>query len=1688
MSSTEKVYINAQWRPDHFAAPVSPGFQATPLNKRMVPIVPACSFIDVLNPALTVRAADDHRLFLLRSIAQDSEKGTQFFPNEAAWSNPVEDSFQCVHGNTGLIIPLPPHTSPMPPLPGAIWCGTIPSKVVSCVDVLSKRIDKFLKRLLDVLGKDFLSSARFSLLSLGGLLEEAPSLVANVILDVLYDDTFVPLSNFFDALAHPINTYNAANKLARKIFEVAKKLYDDPEKLQQVIDAIKASLMTELAINACDVANELDYMQSMNDDELAKDLGKKLAKSIQDASRILGDIVVAKLMGRGASELGELAQAGKLGARAERFVKLIERINQILEGTYNKIKSKAPFFRPKNKSKQKSRHRPGDAGGVPGSEQVIGCKLIDCIMTMPGKPVNPAYGCKVLSGGMELDFDLPAPLPLPWQRTYVSDFAHTGWLGQGWTTPFSLQIQRQGHGRVFVDEQGRRIELPEPEPGRPYRSRFEQFIFAATPEGGFEITHEGEDVRLCFTALGLPEDADASARAKAWLHVLTRIVDANGNAVELIYGPLPEALRQPGAFEPEQAAALIVPQAIIDSAGRHLRLDFAPVGGGDEPGLPRGLRLTQVVQLTGPRLDPKQAPEPFKQPRVLVRYAYSDAGDLVEVRNALDQVTRQFAYRNHVMVEHRTAGGLISRYEYTEYTPSGKVLRNWLNDGRQWRFEYGVGYTDVTHTTGEVAQGRQRRWLHNENKDFTGHIDELGGRVTRDLDAFGNLMALTDEAGRVTSFTLDTRGLPTQITAPDGSSIRIAYDPQTGKVTQITGPDGATTRHRYDERGNRIETTDALGHRTGYQYDSRGLPTVITDALGRSVRLSYNGAGQLTGHTDCTGQHTAYEYDDYGHLARITDALGQATHYQHDRLGRLLQVREPDGALEQFEYDAAGRLTAHTDALGAVTRYKFDLDDQVTERHNAEGGVLRYEYDGARRLRALYNENAARYDFAWDALDRLAAETGFDGRHTRYRYDPTGLLLATFERGCLSAGERLQQHPRPPTTRGQQDWRSKPTLQNPWGEALAEQDVPLQAPPGQSIITRYQLDPAGRLIAKQVAGHVLQEVDSLQPQYRSTAYAYDQAGRLIEATNDAGARVALSYDALGNLTGESRTGQGLSSRITHQYDALGNRVQTVLPDGRQINWLYYGSGHLHQINIDGQVVSDIERDALYRETGRTQGALVSRYGHDPLGRLTAQAAWRGAAPTEQGRPDAWTALQGPPTAQPTHLPAAVGVPLIGRRYHYDAVGNLTELQDWRTSGTRYQYDKIGRIVQALGPDVQERFAFDPAHNLIKAGQDPVRLNRLEVYEDKRYRYDTHGNLIEKKIGAHTTLRLVWDIEHRLQRVTRSTANQGETQTSVTHYRYDAFGRRLEKKVCPQAESSKKSRAAIKRTLFEWDGNQLLSEQGEGKQTLYLYEPDSFAPLAQVVMPMDPAPGQPEAMQALGPQGEKPAAIALPDEDDIDANIRAFNRQMSALQAAALAKVQSMQGAGGMGALPAADLTPAQMWPDYAGMLPSGWEEPKAQEPPKEVKKQRNWQVYYYHCDHLGTPREVTDEQGAVQWETTYRTWGNTLKVQASGQVQQNLRFQGQYFDEETGWHYNRFRYYDPEVGRFISQDPIGLSGGVNLFAYALNPTGWIDPEGLWGLRRPSSDRDGFWRLARLRELTGCPPAGVTGGGGGREGC
>ncbi len=104
-------------------------------------------------------------------------------------------------------------------------------------------------------------------------------------------------------------------------------------------------------------------------------------------------------------------------------------------------------------------------------------------------------------------------------------------------------------------------------------------------------------------------------------------------------------------------------------------------------------------------------------------------------------------------------------------------------------------------------------------------------------------------------------------------------------------------------------------------------------------------------------------------------------------------------------------------------------------------------------------------------------------------------------------------------------------------------------------------------------------------------------------------------------------------------------------------------------------------------------------------------------------------------------------------------------------------------------------------------------------------------------------------------------------------------------------------------------------------------------------------------------------------------------------------------------------------------------------------------IYYYANDPNGCPTRLLDESGKVVWAARYEAWGKVKKLSVN-EVDQPLRLQGQYFDAETGLHYNRFRYYEPRIGSFISKDPLGIAPGINVYAFGPNTQKWIDPLGL----------------------------------------
>ncbi len=921
------------------------------------------------------------------------------------------------------------------------------------------------------------------------------------------------------------------------------------------------------------------------------------------------------------------------------------------------------------------------------------------------------------------------------------------------------------------------------------------------------------------------------------------------------------------------------PQRLTDSAGRTLHLDW-----------------TDQSQLSQVRV---QAGDTHV---VLASYRYGNPAtplqglpDLLSHTNANGD-TRTYSWDQHLLVGYTLATGQRFSNRYDRLVPTGRVTESLaLDDGTGDRFDYNGRTTRV-----QDRLGRETVFVSNARQDLTAVHDAAGNVTRHDYDDEGRPAGGIDARGRTSSTTFDPRGNLVQMVDAAGNATKLQYNALNLPI-KLTDAMGGEWLRQYDERGNLIASTDPLGHTTLYEVDALGQVTAIIDALDKRKTLQWDEAGNLIAYTDCSGYTTRQTFDELGHLRNSVDALGQETTYQFDALGQLLQVTEPGGASHHCTWDGEGNLIRYVDPLGQATLWSFNGAGNPLLCTDPLGHTVRYDYDRAGRLSTLTNQNGEVTRFRYDLLDHVTDEVGFDGRHQRYVSNAVDELTHWIERGGSDFG------------------------------------------PGK--VTRFEHDAMGRITAKHHVGEAAEHAASSQ-------YAYDAVGRLTEA-NNAWSKVKLAYDPLGQLLAERQAlSPGLGAQVfelKHQYDPLGNRTQTVLPNGRALNHLFHGSGHLHQVNLDGHVISDFERDALYREISRTQGALRSEFAYDQSGRLSAQRAMRGAQPGPLASPDLnlgdiRARLKG----------------VIERHYQYDPAGQLVQWLDRHRGLTRYRYDAAGRIAQsqiglmrdwgALGvasdasgntgrgpAAVNEQFHWDAASNPLPAnaaGGDFVRGNRLLVWQDARYIYDEHGNLIERLQGkrgsaAQTHTLFEWDAVHQLVQVDVERGPE-EAATRQTHtYFYDALGRRVAK------------RDAVGTTYFAWDRDRMALERRGSNEIAYLYQPESFEVLAQV----------------------------------------------------------------------------------------------------------HNGAVHHLHTDHLGTPLDASNDAGELSWQMTYTTWGKTL-VEEVAEIEQPVRLQGQYFDAETGLHYSRFRYYSPDVGRFVSNDPIGLLGEVNLFVYAQNTIMWVDPLGL----------------------------------------
>jgi RHS repeat-associated protein len=1206
-------------------------------------------------------------------------------------------------------------------------------------------------------------------------------------------------------------------------------------------------------------------------------------------------------------------------------------------------------------------------------------------------------GAKVLPG--ETDFALPGPLPFVFSRSYSSYRTRTpapvGIFGPGWKAPFDMRLQLLERELILNDNGGRSIHFEPLSPGESVFSRSESFWLARC---GVPALDKSNPLHGLWQQL--PEDIRQSPNTYL--------------ATNSLQGPwwiLGWAERVPGADEvlPARLPLYRVLTGLTDRYGRRLVYQRAAEGelAGNITGVTDGAgRRFQLVLSTQ-----AQRAEAARQSDPALVSAYPET--LPATKYGTDKGIRlsQIWLTHEPDTEREQEPVMLSCYGYT---PRGELLAVYDRGGIQVRsFVY-----DAEHPGRMTGHGFAGRPSMRYRYDETGHVMEQlnPGGLSYRYAYEKNSVTITDSLGR--REVLHTEG--------EGGLKRVVMKEYA---------DGSVTRSEFDPMGRLKARTDAAGRRTKYSlHMASGLVTAVTGPDGRTVRYGYNSQRQLTSTTYPDGLRNTREYDDKGRLTAETSRTGETTQYRYDNPQDEFPsaVQDATGSNRTMRWNGYGQLLAFTDCSGYETRYEYDRSGRMTAVHREEGQSLYRTYDNRGRLVSQKDnqDRETRYDYN-EASD-ITTVTGPDGSRTEMQYDSRGKVLITTQGGLT---RRMEYDAAGRVTRLANENGSHSDFT--WDEL----DRLIQQTGFDGRTQRYGYDETGQMVCSEDEDLV-------------THWHYDDADRLTHRTVNGQEAERWQYNEQGWLTALSHISEGQRVAVHYGYDDKGRRIserQTVSdpqtnallwqhetlqgyseqglanrfqPDGLPpVEWLTYGSGYLAGMKLGDMPLVEYRRDRLHREVQRRFGTGTDAYEQSTT--YSASGQLRQQYLTQ---------------------------PQLNREYGYDEGGRLV-----RISGPQqmreYRYSDSGRLTgvhtTTANLDITLPYATDPAGNRLPDPEfypDSSRKawgnNRITEDAQYRYRYDRYGRLTEKtdripegviRMNDERTHRYEYDSQHRLVHYIRT--QSGETQMEG-RYIYDPLGRRVGKQIWKREPVHwSDTRTALSGTAYEtwygWEGDRLTTVQTPQSRIQTVYAPGSFTPLVRV---------ETEAAEQAKAQ-HRSLAEKLAQEGSEDGRKVPFPAALTAmldrlegeLRRNAVSE-ESRQWLAGCG------LTVAQM----AGQL----------EPYDEPERK----IHLYHCDHRGLPLALVSPDNTLAWRAEYDEWGNQLSEENPAHLEQQIRLPGQQYDEESGLHYNRHRYYDPGLGRYITQDPIGLKGGWNLYQYPLNPVTRVDPLGLQGI---GSFGDGF---------------------------
>jgi RHS repeat-associated protein len=963
--------------------------------------------------------------------------------------------------------------------------------------------------------------------------------------------------------------------------------------------------------------------------------------------------------------------------------------------------------------------------------------------------------------------------------------------------------------------------------------------------------------------------------------------------------------------------------------------------------------------------------------------------------------------------------------------PFGRELSFTTNSTGQVLIISDIIGTVATYTYGGAGQLLSVTYADNSAFTFAYNSSLLLTTIT---DALGNIAeshtydssgrAITSEKqGGVEHYGLSyVSATRTDVTDGLGHVTKYTFDTSKGRnvVTSVEGLcscGGSQVKSwTYDANLNVITKIDALNHSTSYTYDSDGNPLTQTDATG-TVTFTYNSFGQVLTRTDQMNGVTTNTYDSAGNLLTMEDALGHTTTLTHDAQGQVLTFTDARGKVTTFNWDTSGRLTAVEDALNSVTNYGYDARARFTSVTNALHETTDRQYDLAGRLKKITHPDASFVLYTYDLAGRTTKVKDARGNENSFGYDGANRLT--------SVTDALNH-----VTAYGYDTMSNRTSMT---DAL-------------SRVTNYDYDDFNRLkkithpaatigaprlfetVSYDAAGNVTARADTAG---RVTAYTYDNVNRLTSTTDadnktttfqlDALSRTTavvdaleqeydFSYDAMGRQTGMTRA----SVSMSYAYDEMGNRTQRTDYNGVTTAYTYDDINRLTTISYPDSSTATYDYDALSRLTSAVNQNGSVNFVYDNRGRVaTTTDVWGQTLASSYDANGNRTALALNSSAYAT--------------YAYDEENRLTQLNDSNSLAVTYDYDATNKLTQREFPNgTVFTYSFDGLDRLthLRHAKGPHAIL------DNQYSYNTASQIIHNA-GATEARAYDYDLVDRLTSVTTDDSLNEE-------YTYDGVGNRLTSfsNIGDYNYDPFNRLSNVGRKLYGFNDNGNLIS---GPYPTLAPAPDAWSEYAYDFENR-------LTQVTLAWRG----ALFIVHRRYINYKYDALGRRVERSTSDGEVEKFVYDGQDVLEDLNA-----------NGEVIRTYLNGPGIDDKIRQTDENGD---LYFTSDHLGSTATLTDGNGDELENISYDSFG---KSEGSGLTR--YTYTGREFDADTGLYYYRARWYDPQIGRFISEDPIGFEGGdINFFTYvANNPVNDSDPSGLQRRAGPTG-RGNYHPQSRVR--------------------